>query len=198
MYLLKKKIDEIDDLVLEETFKYIKPFKQDKIKKLANDNLKRESITGEYLLIKGLKEYFDVDYNDIEIIKNNNGKPFINEKNIFFSISHADNFVVCALSTKDIGIDVEKVKEVNLKAMELFATEKEKDYITNSLDKLEERFFRIYTLKEAYVKMQGTDLTRIKDNELNFKNNSFYANDKNIMVKSIKDNDYIIGIIEKK
>lgn len=198
MYLLKMKIDEIDDLVLEETFKYIKSFKQDKIKRLANDNLKRESIAGEYLLINGLKEYFNVDYNNIEIIKNSNGKPFIKDKDIYFSISHADNFVVCVLSTKDIGIDVEKIKEVNLKTLELFATDKEKDYIINTLDKVEERFFRIYTLKEAYVKMQGTDLTRIKDNELNFKNNSFYANDKSIMVKSIKDNDYIIGIIEKK
>lgn len=198
MYLLKKKIDEIDDLVLEETFKYIKSFKQDKIKRLANDNLKRESIAGEYLLIKGLKEYFNVDYNNIEIIKNSNGKPFIKDKDIYFSISHADNFVVCALATKDIGIDVEKIKEVNLKTLKLFATDKEKDYIIKTLDKLEERFFRIYTLKEAYIKMQGTDLTRIKDNELNFKNNSIYSSEKSIMVKSIKDNSYIIGIIEKK
>jgi len=129
MYLLKKEINEIDDLKLKRCFKSIKSFKQDKIKSLANDELKRESIVGEYLLIKGLKQFFNIDYNNIEIIKNSKGKPFIKDKNIYFSISHTDNFVVCALSNKEIGIDVEKIKEVNLKTIKLFASERERNYI---------------------------------------------------------------------
>jgi len=197
MYLLKKEINEIDDLKLKRCFKSIKSFKQDKIKSLANDELKRESIVGEYLLIKGLKQFFNIDYNNIEIIKNSKGKPFIKDKNIYFSISHTDNFVVCALSNKEIGIDVEKIKEVNLKTIKLFASERERNYIIYNKNKLWEHYFRIYTLKEAYVKMLAKDLTNIKENELGFINNNICSNDKNVFIKSIKYKNYIIGIVEK-
>jgi len=198
MYLLKMKINDLNDLELKKCFLIIKPFKQEKIKRLATESLKKESIVGEYLLIKGLKEYFDIDYKEIEIVKNDNGKPFIKDKNIYFSISHSYGLIVCAISNKNIGIDVEKIKPISLKTIDMFASIHEKNYITKTYKNIEERFFTIYTLKEAYVKMYGFDLKMIKDCEFEINKNNFICINENVNIKSIKYEDYIIGIIEKK
>jgi len=64
--------------------------------------------------------------------------------------------VICAVSEKPIGCDVEKVKEANLKVADRFFTEKEVEYL-NALDKdnRADAFFRLWTMKESYMKMTG-------------------------------------------
>lgn len=51
----------------------------------------------------------------IMIEKGNNGEPFINDSEYYISISHSRHLVICAVSLRPIGIDIEWKREINQK-----------------------------------------------------------------------------------
>ena len=173
---------------LKNIYQKINKKKQEKINKYANDIDKKRSIIGEYLLMELLKNE-NIDYNKLEFIYNENGKPYTNE--IYFNISHKDEYVTACISNKEIGIDIETIKDINMNTLNMFASNNEKKQIKNNID-----FYILYTLKEAYIKMKGLSLSNIKNIEFDITNLS--CSDNNVDIKVIKENDYIISIIEKK
>jgi len=73
-----------------------------------------------------------------------------------------------------------------------------KKYILSTNTNIEERIFRIYTLKEAYFKMLGTNLNHILEVEFKIENNKVLCSDKNVKVGFINNIDgYIIAYCEK-
>lgn len=55
-----------------------------------------------------------------DIVRSKNGKPYDKNNSVFFSISHSDNFVCVAISDCEIGIDVQKIGDVNEKIIRRF------------------------------------------------------------------------------
>ena len=175
----------------------IPKLKKDKINKLKNYDSKVRSIIGE-MILKELLVKNNVSYNSLDYYINEYGKPYLKDNNIFFNISHSFDYVITAISNNDIGIDIEKVRETPIKTINQFATEKEKEYILSSNKNIEERIFKIFTLKEAYFKMLGTNLNNILKVEFIIKNNKIYCNDKNVKVGFINNTKgYIIAYCEK-
>lgn len=89
---------------------------------------------------------------------NEYGKPYY-DKMKFFNISHSDNWIVIAIGTTEIGVDIEKVKEGRNRSLESVFKQSENDYI-NSFPEYEQcRYItQIWTLKESYVKYLGKSL----------------------------------------
>lgn len=97
----------------------------------------------------GLREK-DMDYSFCE-----HGKPYFkNRPDLFFSLSHSGSYAMAAVSDKEIGCDIQQIKNIDLKISKRFFTEYENDYIKNILD-----FFRVWTLKESFIKLIGTGLS---------------------------------------
>ena len=97
---------------------------------------------------------------DIIIEKTELGKPFVKKFPIFLSISHSDNICAIAVSFQQVGIDIEKKKNVKWqKIMERFFTEREKNILEKNPDI--DVFFDIWTRKEAYAKYLGIPVLRI-------------------------------------
>ena len=97
---------------------------------------------------------------DCIIKRNNNGKPYIEgHPEIQFNISRSSNICVVALSNKPVGIDIEKIREFDFKIAVRFFSDYEQHYIFDSMLQ-KERFFEIWTKKEAYLKYTGEGLTR--------------------------------------
>lgn len=95
----------------------------------------------------------------IKFDTNHYGKPLLkNYKNFHFNISHTHNAIAVAITDSPVGIDLEKVKEVDLKIAKRFFTEREIDYIICG-DNLAKRFFEVWTKKEAYIKYVGKGLS---------------------------------------
>ena len=162
----------------------IKSNKRERISKYSRLD-KLRSYIGEILLIKGFKEYYNIDYNNINIIYNKYGKPYIENSNIYFNISHSNEYVIVVFSDKEIGVDIEYIHG-NINTMNIFCNKLEKEYINGEITKL----FDVFTYKEAYIKMLGTSIINIK--EINYFDNT------NINIyKPIIDN-YSINIIEKR
>ena len=198
MKYLIKNIDNIKLKDLKHFYNNIYLYKRKKINNLKNDKNKILSIEGEMLLDKLLKKYYNLNYNDINFKVNKNGKPFINNKNIYFNISHSNEHVITCVSNKKIGVDIEKIRMVNLNIINQFATENEKEYILSTNKEIEKRLFTVYCLKEAYIKYKGLILNNIKDIEFIFNKNEILCSDNNVNIKIININNNIIAIIEEK
>lgn len=98
-----------------------------------------------------------VPFQSFTIVTNKYGKPSFKECNIEFNVSHSSEYVVCAIDSVPIGIDIEKIIPVQPSIISMF-TSSEKDYILSQDDFLS-AFFRIWTLKESYIKAIGTGLS---------------------------------------
>ena len=102
---------------------------------------------------------------DIAFDKNLNGKPYLNGANGFcFNISHSGNMLVIAYGDEEMGVDVERIKEGNLKVAARCFTKEELAYINGNNSPREEilvheRFTKVWTMKEAYLKYKGIGIS---------------------------------------
>ena len=197
MKYIVKNINDFNTEDINNFYDKIPKLKKDKISKFKNYESKIRSIIGE-IILKELLEKKNISYNSLDYYINEYGKPYLKNDKIFFNISHSFDYVITAISNNEIGIDIEKVRETPIKIINQFATEKEKEYILSSNKNIEERIFKIYTLKEAYFKMLGTNLNNILEVEFIIENDKIYCNDKNVKVGFINDiKGYIIAYCEK-
>ena len=88
------------------------------------------------------------------------GQPVLPGEPAFVSISHCDDRVVCAVSRTPVGIDIEKVRPIRPGMMERVCTAEELRYLRSGNET--ERFFEVWTAKEAYFKMMGTGITNLQ------------------------------------
>ena len=87
-----------------------------------------------------------------------NRKPvFIGLPEVHFSISHSDKIAIAAFSDSEIGCDVEKITKANLSLAKRFFCREEYDLLVKEEDpeKRDLLFFRLWTLKESFVKASG-------------------------------------------
>lgn len=108
-----------------------------------------EGVSSRNLLKKVLKEN-DIDE---EIIYNEYGKPYLKNNEIYFNISHKDNYTVLVTSKKEIGIDIEKIT-FKKRVLNKIANDEEKKLIKNAED-----FTKLWVKKESYVKYLGMGLS---------------------------------------
>lgn len=199
MYISISNINNYDNKELHKFYNEIYEYKKKKIDKYIKFDNKLRSIIGELLLKCILEKKYNIQYKDVVFKINKYGKPYIENYNIYFNISHSQDYVICALSNKEIGIDIEKIRPVNVNVINCFATEKEKKYIFKNNNEIYKHLFEIYTLKEAYFKMQGTNLDNLKSVEFTIKDNKIKCSDKNVYMNLKSDiKNYVIAICEKK
>jgi 4'-phosphopantetheinyl transferase len=99
----------------------------------------------------------------ISLETNPNGKPFLSPQKgipkIFFNLAHSEDLALFAFTTVgDLGVDVEKLKDPydGEKLAERYFSPQESGYLS-SIPQNERAmaFFRLWTLKEAYLKAMG-------------------------------------------
>jgi 4'-phosphopantetheinyl transferase len=101
-----------------------------------------------------------VEPSHIRYYENEYGKPFVEGRGaIHFNLSHSGSWVVMALDSQPLGIDVEQVKEVDLNIAEKYFSLKEREYLFGLEEVCREgSFYDLWTLKEAYIKAVGKGL----------------------------------------
>jgi phosphopantetheine--protein transferase-like protein len=89
------------------------------------------------------------------------GKPELNDNSLFFNISHTtDSFVIAISENFPVGVDLEGLnKHLNYEPIvKRFFSEKEAEYILNTPVESKDRFFLLWTRKEALLKAIGTGI----------------------------------------
>lgn len=120
-------------------------------------------INNEKLLIKALKnnkrkqEFLQIrelrnnTIGKIEILYNNDGKPFLSDSDDFISISHSPNYIALLKAPFNIGLDIEEINERILKIKSRFLNEDELVLIGSTIENLT----TAWTLKEAMFKLNS-------------------------------------------
>ncbi|MGN0476073.1 MAG: 4'-phosphopantetheinyl transferase family protein, partial [Ruminococcus sp.] len=91
------------------------------------------------------------------------GKPcFENHKEIHFNISHSHKCAIVSVGDNDIGCDIELITPQELDLAEKFFHKNEYMYLKslNNPNEQASAFFRLWTLKESYVKALGRGMTK--------------------------------------
>jgi len=87
---------------------------------------------------------------EIEIIREENKKPRFNTDKVYFNLSHSHGVTVLGISFSEIGVDIEKFREIDYKKFNFIDAEDEED------------FFIQWTERESYLKYTGVGLKDIK------------------------------------
>lgn len=122
----------------------------------------QRKVLGRVLLQWAAERNYSLPANQLTVAKLPIGKPFFDQHpDIHFNVSHSGRWVVVALSEAPVGVDVEKVRNVNLAvARRFFAKEEYAQLISQPPELQRSFFFDLWTLKESYLKALGTGLTR--------------------------------------
>ena len=91
----------------------------------------------------------------VRLARNRYGKPYLEGNPVFFSLSHAGEWVACALADCPIGVDVERVRPVASGMYDLCLTPSEQRRLNGAP---EQAFFQIWTMKESFGKLRGDGL----------------------------------------
>lgn len=87
------------------------------------------------------------------------GKPYLKDyPEIRFNLSHSGEMVLCAVSDREVGCDIEEIRKTSsLPLMQRFFYREEFEKIMNAgtEEAQTEMFYRFWTLKESFMKMKG-------------------------------------------
>ena len=124
------------------------------------DNDLYRSLIAWYILSNALINYYGIDISNMTINHNEYNKPYID--GIHFNISHSLNLVYVCISKLECGIDVQLLGNNKLlKHKEKLLTLNELSLLEGyDKDKQNEIITRIFSKKEAYLKMLGTSITK--------------------------------------
>ncbi len=112
------------------------------------------AISSREFLLKILEKYCGVS--EPVLVYNEHGKPYLQDNRVYFSLSHSQTLTAVAVSEKEVGLDVEKVKKDNHAHVLKRLSDAEKQEILNDKD-----FFKIWTAKESYIKYRGETLAAL-------------------------------------
>jgi 4'-phosphopantetheinyl transferase len=128
---------------------------------LRDRNLRYETFNGRLshflgrlLLITGMEKIgFGPEYLN-KLYYNEYGRPYL-PGTIHFSISHSADYVICAVTSEcSIGVDIEKIRCINVNAFKKIMSLDQWMAIMNSHNPLD-GFFRLWTIRESVIKAYG-------------------------------------------
>lgn len=190
IYLIN--INDVTEKELSHWFDCMSDSRKEEVRNIKNKSKYVSKIISDHICRKSVSEFCGIPENKIVFSKNEYGKPFANGTNAHFSVSHSGELVICAVSENEIGIDIEKKREIRPDISKRFATDSENEYIGNDTDRL----FEIWTLKEAYFKCTGTGLgADIKTVSFKKTGNNFVCSKKGYSIAKLDLPDGYTGFV---
>ena len=122
-----------------------------RLENCSEDDIKR-TLAGRLLLERMIKRIYGKE--QFEIKYNINGKPLCDF--CFFSISHSGDFAAVAVSGKPIGADIQIPCGFKRREKYMLFSPAENEFV--NAENTENRFYTLWTRKEAYIKAEGGTL----------------------------------------
>ncbi len=153
VYIFYKHFSERDFINKElQAYMNVSVTRQLKIDSLIDNSARKKSLYSELLMTYSLCNFANLS--SIPVIETSEfGKPYICKPNVFFNLSHSENFICCAVSSNQVGVDIEYH---NLKLNPYILS----DVLSKERDSLQISFFDYWCLKESYLKYLGIGLLR--------------------------------------
>jgi 4'-phosphopantetheinyl transferase len=147
-----------------------------RIRNRQNLTSKLQTVAGELLARYSVGHYLGKTDQEINLVFGEKGKPHIgNLPHVHFNISHSGHYVICAVAETEIGIDVERIRKVDLRIAERFFSPSEIDDLMACDEKKRMPYFiTLWTIKESYLKAIGRGLTQHLNSFTIVKNSDSY------------------------
>ena len=165
---------------------YLKYFSDERVKKILRYKFnpdRNRTVWAELLAKKLISERTGKNINEIKIFRDMNGRPYCEEKEIFFSLSHSGEWIACSIGNFCNGVDVEILdRKFDFNIAKKFFLPNEYEKIKNFIHEDEQRkkFFEYWTLKESCLKClnlrewTGVDCEKLLSSNDNVKGKNFY------------------------
>ncbi len=152
-------IDEhIDDFDLQAALTEISEQRRLQALRFKFERGQRTCVLAYLLLKKALREEYGLTENPL-FEYGPHGKPFIvGHPEIHFSLSHCREAVACAVSDRPVGIDVESVQRYR-ESLAQYTMNAEEQQLIAAAERPDVAFIRLWTMKEARLKLTGEGIT---------------------------------------
>ena len=147
--------------LFQEKLNLLSPYRQQKIALLKHEKDKNRSLGAGIALDHALMTY-GLRERGIEYEFGEWGKPALKyHPNIHFSISHSGDYAICSIGDKPMGNDIELIKPGRLKVADRFFAREELEwmYAVQDEEEVTRRMFRIWTMKESFLKVTGKGIS---------------------------------------
>ena len=104
-----------------------------------------------------LSSYLKNQLSREELLKNENGKPYF-ANGPYFNVSHSGRYVLMAVSTAEIGVDIEEIKLKDMSALVRIFNEAEAKMIKEHSD-----FYYLWCAKESLIKCMGLSVGKVRE-----------------------------------
>ena len=164
--------EEIWDFDLAAALAEISDQRREQALKFKYELGQRLCVLAYQLLKRGLSEVYGIQENPV-FEYNEHGKPsIVGHPEICFNLSHCKEAAICAISDQPIGVDVESVRSFNESLVRYTMNEDEIRQIESAEDRAV-AFIRLWTKKEAALKLEGTGISKDMKQVLQQKNLDF-------------------------
>ena len=152
-------IDEhIDDFDLPTALADISAQRREQALRFKHERGQRTCVLAYLLLKKALREEFGIADNPL-FEYGEHGKPtIVGHPDIHFNLSHCREAVACVVSRRPVGIDVESVSRYKEALVNYTMNDHEQAQIA-AAERPDAAFTRLWTMKEARMKLTGEGIT---------------------------------------
>ena len=153
---------ELSDEEFENALFRLNPEQKERIMRYHFMADRKRGLIGILLAEYAISKAFGINPDEMRFEKNKYGKPHVAGKHgVHYNISHSGDYVVCAVGSMPVGIDVQEIKGGNLDIADRFFSKEEKEALAleSSEDAKRKLFYDIWSLKEAYIKCIGMGLS---------------------------------------
>lgn len=165
MKIYATKASDIQDKDVSEILPLLDSDRRQRVQKIRQDGEKRRCICAGILLRYAFinEGHTNDEWDKISVETGEYGKPFIRllDGALFnYSISHSGEYVVCAVSDSEVGIDIQQidVKKPVMKIANRFYADEEYARLEKSQNQIND-FYRMWSAKESYVKYTGRGIS---------------------------------------
>lgn len=157
IFCINDHIAELSDEQTERLIDSLPQWRQEQALRFKHVQGRIECAIGYVELLRGLRLCFDIsgkpdfDYNE-------HGKPYLKEHpDIHFSISHCKEAVGCLIADRPCGLDIERIRTAKADLVRhTMSPEETESIFSNPFPDIV--FTRLWTQKEAVLKLKGTGL----------------------------------------
>ena len=151
--------EEFDPYIFESLLNCVSPEKKERLKRFYRREDALRGLFADLLSRHMIRLKTGLRNEEIFFTTNEFGKPFLKDRgDIQFNLSHSGVWVVGVIDHSVVGIDVERVQEIDLDISKNYFSPDEHEDLMSKGDKFD-YFFTLWSLKESYIKILGKGLS---------------------------------------
>lgn len=177
--------DDIEHFDWEAALPLLSEQRREQCLKFKHEQGRKTCAAAYLLLCEGLRKEYGIEQPPV-FEYGEHGKPaIVGHPEIYFNMSHCKEAAICVLSDKPVGVDIESIRRYSESLARYTMNDAEMAQIERA-ERPEVEFIRLWTLKEAVLKLSGEGIRNdMKDVLKGLKQEKTVINEKKAYIYSV-------------